>query len=213
MKNKTYYDWLEVSPKASPEVIEKAYKALVLKYHPDLQKNNSTNSEDILQKINEAYEVLSNPDKRANYDATLVNQFIPKQDYEKLKQELNELKNEQVTYQSYAQQEYYNNQAQVDYEQEFQKQVETAREQAYRDAYVQDMQNRGYKFRHKRSFKDYLRIVITILVIMIMIWIVWQIPFVRNWINSVADSNFVIRIIVDIIRSIYEALFETLFRS
>ena len=44
MENKTYYDWLEVSPKASPEVIEKAYKALVKKYHPDLQQEKSNNA-------------------------------------------------------------------------------------------------------------------------------------------------------------------------
>ena len=34
-----YYDILEVSKNASPEIIEKAYKTLVKKYHPDLQKN------------------------------------------------------------------------------------------------------------------------------------------------------------------------------
>lgn len=209
MKNKTYYDWLEVSPKASPEVIEKAYKALVLKYHPDVQQDSSTNTEKILQKINEAYEVLSNPDKRSNYDATLVNQFIPKKDYDKLRQELNELKNEQVTYQNNVQQEYYNSQSQENLEQEYRQQVEVAKKQAYHDAYIQDMKNRGYKIRYKKTFKDYLRIVITILIIMIVVWLVWQIPFIRNWINDIADNNFVIKIVVNTIRSVYEALFET----
>ena len=38
MKEKTLYEILEVSEKASQEVIEKAYKVLVKKYHPDLQK-------------------------------------------------------------------------------------------------------------------------------------------------------------------------------
>ena len=37
---KNYYDLLEVSEKASPEVIEKAYKTLVKKYHPDLQPDD-----------------------------------------------------------------------------------------------------------------------------------------------------------------------------
>ena len=36
---KNYYDILEVNKNASPEIIEKAYKTLVKKYHPDLQKN------------------------------------------------------------------------------------------------------------------------------------------------------------------------------
>jgi len=37
---KNYYDILEVNKNASPEIIEKAYKTLVKKYHPDLQDNN-----------------------------------------------------------------------------------------------------------------------------------------------------------------------------
>ena len=41
MENKNYYEWLEISKNASPEVIEKAYKALVKKYHPDLQEGES----------------------------------------------------------------------------------------------------------------------------------------------------------------------------
>ena len=40
---KNYYKILEVSENASPEVIEKAYKVLVKKYHPDLQKANRKN--------------------------------------------------------------------------------------------------------------------------------------------------------------------------
>ena len=41
-----YYDILEVSKNASPEIIEKAYKTLVKKYHPDLQKNEEKNEKE-----------------------------------------------------------------------------------------------------------------------------------------------------------------------
>ena len=59
--NKNYYQILEVDVNASFEVIEKAYKTLVKKYHPDLQENSLKNdSEAKLKLINEAYEVLSN---------------------------------------------------------------------------------------------------------------------------------------------------------
>ena len=64
-----YYDILEVSEKASNEVIEKVYKVLVKKYHPDLQQpQNKSKAEEMMKKINEAYDVLIDPEKRAEYD-------------------------------------------------------------------------------------------------------------------------------------------------
>ena len=55
---KNYYEILEVDKNASEEVIEKAYKTLAKKYHPDLQ--NNSNCQDKMRQINEAYEILSN---------------------------------------------------------------------------------------------------------------------------------------------------------
>ena len=57
-----YYEVLGVIPSAEPSVIKAAYKALVSMYHPD--KNSDPNAEILIRQINEAYEVLSNPDKR-----------------------------------------------------------------------------------------------------------------------------------------------------
>lgn len=99
--NKNYYDILQINQNASPEIIEKAYKTLAKKYHPDLQEeNNKKEAEEILKEINEAYEILSNPDKKALYDQNLKNETISQEDYDKiyhqneaLKEELNNLKN------------------------------------------------------------------------------------------------------------------------
>lgn len=68
---KTFYDVLQVSRDADPEVIKAAYKSLVQRYHPDKNHNNP-DAEKFLKIINQAYEVLSDPIKRAEYDATLV---------------------------------------------------------------------------------------------------------------------------------------------
>ncbi|MBQ2938058.1 MAG: J domain-containing protein, partial [Clostridia bacterium] len=80
--NKNYYDILEVNKNASPEIIEKAYKTLVKKYHPDLQENNLKNKfEEKIKEINEAYEILSNSEKRKNYDLNLKATEITQDDY------------------------------------------------------------------------------------------------------------------------------------
>lgn len=69
-----WYEILEVSEKASKEVIDKAYHVLVKKYHPDLQKDSQKKiAEDKMKQINEAYEILSNEEKRKQYDLELKN--------------------------------------------------------------------------------------------------------------------------------------------
>ena len=66
---KNYYEILEVDQKASKEVIEKAYKVLAKKYHPDLQEEkNKKRAEEKIKNLNEAYEILSDENKKAKYD-------------------------------------------------------------------------------------------------------------------------------------------------
>ena len=66
---KTLYDILEVSPTASSEVIKNAYRALAAKYHPDAGEYSNENAFKILGK---AFSVLSDPEKRRQYDARLL---------------------------------------------------------------------------------------------------------------------------------------------
>ncbi len=65
-----YYELLEVSPSASAEVIKAAYRQLALKHHPDRQENPEARAqaEMRMRSINEAYEVLSDETRRAQYD-------------------------------------------------------------------------------------------------------------------------------------------------
>lgn len=62
-----YYDLMQISERASDEVVKAAYRALSKKYHPD------GDSPDVymMQKINKAYETLSDPEKRRRYDISL----------------------------------------------------------------------------------------------------------------------------------------------
>ncbi len=66
-EKKDYYEILGVDRNASQEEIKRAYRRLAKKYHPDLNKSDK-DAEERFKEISEAYEVLSDPDKRANYD-------------------------------------------------------------------------------------------------------------------------------------------------
>lgn len=66
---KDYYQIMKVGRKASDAEIKKAFRKLANQYHPD--KNSSTEAEAIFKEINEAYEVLSDPASRLDYDQRL----------------------------------------------------------------------------------------------------------------------------------------------
>ena len=73
MDSKGYYAILGVSEKAKYTEIRAAYRLLAKKYHPD--RNNSDFAEDMIKKLNAAFEVLSNREKRRQYDETVFDNY------------------------------------------------------------------------------------------------------------------------------------------
>ena len=215
-----YYDILEVNKNASREIIEKAYKTLVKKYHPDLQENNLKNNyEEKIKKINEAYEILSDPEKRKNYDLQLKSNEVSKEDYNNLynenislKNEINYLKNNINVNSSYQTQNIKNNIQQnqnTNYEnninqEKINQKINDAVNKAYHDAYVQDLRNRGYKIKYKKTFKDFLALILTIGVILIIGFVLWQIPFTRNYLIGLYNDNPAVQFIVNLFLNIFK---------
>ena len=234
---KNYYDILEISRVASQEIVEKAYKTLAKKYHPDLQEeSNKKNAEEKMKELNEAYDVISNPEKRKEYDIKLDNaekskkyssdNYYSKQqtantntasqyetgtisknrnseysqeqssEYDKINEDIIRLKREK----EYLRQQ----EEQLRIEQERQKAIE----KAYYDAYIQEMRNRGYKIRYKKSFKDYIQNIGAILVAILLLVIIYQIPFVKNICHELYEENELVKIIVDIFIRIIKEIFN-----
>ena len=78
MEYKDYYATLGLDKKANADDIKKAYRRLARKYHPDVSKE--ANAEEQFKSVQEAYEVLKNPEKRAAYDQ-LGSQWQAGQDF------------------------------------------------------------------------------------------------------------------------------------
>ena len=72
-----YYDILGVSKGASAEEIKKAYRKQALEWHPDRHKDEKEAAEKRFKEINEAYQILSNPQKKTAYDNYGHDAFTP----------------------------------------------------------------------------------------------------------------------------------------
>lgn len=224
--SKNYYDILQVNQNASPEIIEKAYKTLAKKYHPDLQpEENKKQAEEILKDINEAYEILSNPISKANYDNSLKENYISEEDYENLynqnevlknklnniyqkEKNINNINSESINYPKNnsndnlkKQEEFFAKQQAENLK--YQKELQRAREKAYHDAYIQDLKNRGYKIKYKKTFKDYLKGFITIFIVIIVLIALWHIPFIHNFFMNLYNENELLHYIVDLFLNIF----------
>ncbi|XP_047149822.1 dnaJ homolog subfamily B member 6-like [Vigna umbellata] len=75
-----YYDILQVDRDAKEEDLRKAYKRLAMKWHPDKNLTKKEESEAMFKQVSEAYEVLSDPQKRARFDNTLKPRVEPAAD-------------------------------------------------------------------------------------------------------------------------------------
>ena len=231
---KNYYDLLEVSHLASQEVIEKAYKTLVKKYHPDLQNDDihKQEAEQKMKEINEAYDIISNPEKRSSYDQELKNLELEQQklhekeiqqqsqniyyENENLYSEDSNKNNYKKTNEHFYKNVRENQKANANYNDkpidkilqnqqiQFEIEKQKAIEQAYYDAYIQDLKNRGYKIKYKKTFKEHVKNIFIILILILILFLVFQIPFVRNYFITIYSENELIKWIVDFFADVFK---------
>lgn len=185
---KNYYEILEVDKNASEEVIEKAYKTLAKKYHPDLQ--NNSNSQNKMQQINEAYEILSNDFKRREYDEKIQKQSVSVEEYNKIIQENNRLKQD---LQKVTANNNISNLNQIDslqFARRYYSKIKRASEQP------QIQYNRK---KINVSFEKIKRLIIYILILFVIGILLATIPVSRNFFINLYNTNTAIKLIVDII--------------
>ena len=216
---KNYYEILEVDKKASPEVIEKAYKTLVKKYHPDLQDaENNGKYEEKMKEINEAYSVLSDDFKKSNYDQQVEESTISIEEYNRLVQENQNLRaqieniNAQYNRSNGTNQTVNNNQPNTRNDDTISRMsrviydnIKQARAQAYNDAYEQDLRNRGYTIKYKHDLKYYLKFAGCICVVILFFILIYQIPIVKRFFKQMYEENLIIHAIVNVFKKTFSA--------
>lgn len=203
---KTLYEILEVSQTASKEVIEKAYKTLVKKYHPDLQsEEDKKQAEKTMKQLNEAYEILSDDEKRKEYDQTLEEARKQEEQY---KQSQEQVSQEELRKENHKTKEEIRKSKQM--EREIQKNMQAEYEARYQNAYENYLRSLGYKIKYKWTWKNYRDFFITIAIIIGICAILWFFPLTHNWLVEFYESNQIIKTIVDIIWSILVGIWNAI---
>lgn len=216
---KNYYEILEVDVKASKEIIEKAFKVLAKRYHPDTQSEDKKDwAEEKFKELNEAYEVLSNDESRKNYDIELdydknsvIDALCAKN--ENLQHLVEELQKE-LEYVKTHNDETINNSNKFNtvevqtpdnsYDTENIQNTAPNYTEYYR--VVPQYEPSYYEeknFYKKSKLKDILAFIITIICILGIGFILWKIPVTNEFLINLYEDNPPLKAIVDFIIGIF----------
>lgn len=203
----TYYEILEVSRMASKEVITKAYKVLVRKYHPDLEQDEGKKEEakEKMVRINEAYETLSDDEKRKKYDDKIAileeKERIAKEKERKQSktQNINNNRNINVNRNTVDVNSNINNidnrnnlnndtilqEEMQRAEEEIQMHKQNIVNQMYED-YYNTLRRMGYKVVTVRPLKERIKAYLIAGIVIVLLILIYNIPFIQGFIYSKA---------------------------
>lgn len=204
---KNYYEILEVDKNASKEIIDKAYKTLAKRYHPDLQtQEGKEQKEEMMKKVNEAYDVLSDENKRTAYNQQLESQNVSMDEYQKillenelLKQQLETARQNIQNNRVYQQNTYSNEQRNTT--PNVGQQTNFTQNQQYQNPYVQT--RRRYKARRRPTFKQLIKIIGVIVGVILLCALIYQIPPVKEYFNNMYEENIFFKALVNIFKDTF----------
>ena len=208
---KTYYEILEIDKNASDEVIKNAYKALVKKYHPDLKTGQEkVIAEQKIKEINSAYDILSNPTSKLEYDQSLSDKVnISIEEYNSILKENNKLKNELNYYKNNFNNFYnINNAERINKNYTYKT---TRANQNYTNSYanqndsnnVENSNNNKYYSKFKFLLNKGLKNLMAILLTFLLIFIILKIPFISEFVFSLFSPSTLFILISVIIGYFY----------
>lgn len=220
---KNYYEILEVDVKASKEIIDKAFKVLAKKYHPDTQPEDKKEwAETKFKELNEAYEILSNEDARKNYDIELdykensmLDALINKN--EELQALVDDLQKE-LEYEKTRNLRLLQNHQDHSLNYNFTK--ETMNNNINTDNIINDdniannnkytyytpsntYNKKSIKYNKETLVKDFIAFIITILCIIMIGFLLWKIPFTNKLLVNLYTENQHIKAVVDVFLRIF----------
>lgn len=207
----TYYEILEVSRMASKEVITKAYKVLVRKYHPDLEQDEGKKEEakEKMVRINEAYETLSDDEKRKKYDDKIAileeKERIAKEKERQQSKTQNVNNNRNINVNRNIDNVNSNNNISINNidndnnlnndtilqekmqraEEEIQMHKQNIVNQMYED-YYNTLRRMGYNVVTVRPLKERIKAYLIAGIVIILLILIYNIPFIRGFIYSKA---------------------------
>jgi len=231
---KNLYDILQVSENASSEIIEKAYKTLVKQCHPDLQPaEKKAQAEALMKELNEAYEVLSDPEKKARYDRERAEM---KKQAEERRRQAEHVRQQQTmsrqTQQSYGQPRPETRQTSAPQQEQEdlmghmgniaksifsrqrreQRKMENAYREGYQEAYAQYWRSQGFRVKEPWTWKRVKELLKSIAIFAVVILAVWFFPPTHNFLVSTYENNEMLKGLVDFVIQFFERFFQNLFQ-
>ena len=190
---KNYYQILEVDQRASKEVIEKAYRTLVKKYHPDLYATAQKKEAEMrLRELNEAYNILSDDFLREQYDFELRKESIRKEENQSSNQNTNGVQNEETKEKTDSKRKIMKKKNDVGTIFGI---IELIKEIFNTTPRNSRKQNQTRKEPKGIDKTDFMALGLTIVVIIIIGVILWLIPFTNGWMRQLLFENPIFKLI------------------
>lgn len=207
------YEILEVSENASMETINKIYKIQAKKYHPDLQTNETdkVKAEEKMKQINDAYSVLSDEQKRKEYDQKLEQERELKRQQDEQNIINNVARNYSEAQKTNQTNNTINNNSNFQNKAVYYKQKSNENNKVYTEKdYIRDYNKKLRRFKAQlfgNKIKENLKALAIMCIIAIFIWFF---PPTHKLIMNLYNENVVLQALVEFIKNFFIAIKQTI---